>query len=196
MRPAECAYWDKESTNNRDNVWKRKVIAHKILEHEWVNHRVLEIGVGMATIAAALKVIHIGNMKYIGTDVSANYCKKAIESFALNVVQADVLSLPKVDGGFTRVIALDSLEHVRPEDREEGYKAIGERMSDDALMLINMPLNVSYHEPEFDHPFDFEDITALCNLADLEMTKYEKYGVDVPDGRLYYGWVELRRCKV
>ncbi len=193
MRPEEVAYWDKVAEGRKDNVWKRRAIAERIFKHTWVQERVLEIGAGFATIAAAIKVVHVGNLKYIGTDVSSIFCKKTKEMLQLNMVQADVLSLPTVEGGFTRVLALDSLEHVRPDDREAGYKAIGERLADNALMLINMPLNPSLHDEQFDHPFDFSDITALCNLADLEMTKYEKYGVDVPMGRLYYGWVELRR---
>jgi cyclopropane fatty-acyl-phospholipid synthase-like methyltransferase len=194
MRADEVAYWDKVAST-RDNVWKRRAIAHRMFEKEWIGKRVLEIGTGHGTVAAALHVIHLGNFKYVGTDVSPKYCQMNKENFDINVVNTDILDLPRVEGGFTRVIALDSLEHVSLEDREAGYKAIGDRLADEADMIINMPLSPTKHDLKFDHKFDFEDISNLCRLADMRLTKYEEYGVDVPSGRLHYGWVELKRGK-
>jgi hypothetical protein len=72
------------------------------------------------------------------------------------------------------VLALDSLEHVRAEDRPVGYDNIADRMEDGAIMFINIPLNESQHEGEFDHEFDLTDLQELQRRG-LKLQKYDTY---------------------
>jgi len=197
MRDSESAYWDSEAKikleKSRDNVWKRAAIASRIFSIPWHNARVLEIGAGQAAIAAALKFIYLNNLKYVGTDVSKMYCDYCKERLGMNMIHTDILALPKIDGGFTRVIALDSLEHIRPEDREQGYKNIGNVIAEDATMVINMPLNESYHDPQFDYMFGVNDVARLCELAKMEVVSWETYNINAPSGKAFYGWIVLQK---
>jgi SAM-dependent methyltransferase len=199
MRPEECHYWDGvyEARNFLDNYRKRGAIAHRIFAIDWLSRRILEIGVGLGTIAAAIHTITLENVKYIGTEVSPVMAERCSKMMRLNVANTDILNLPSVEGGFDRVIALDSLEHIRPEDRKQGYKNIGSVMAENATMVINMPLSIGSHDQGFDHPFGLEDIDALCRLADLKLAKYERYSISYPKGDgevlLRYAWVVLKR---
>lgn len=178
MREREIAYWEgiaEEVTEDgkiRDNFAKREVLMRFLSKVTWTGKRVLEIGVGAGVSAGALMVCCGGKWDYIGTDLSPKFAEAARKAFLLNVVQADVLSLPA--GPFDRIMALDSLEHVRPEDRLSGYRAIAERLVDGGLLLINMPCNRSLHDDEFDHGFNLRDIADL-EVAGLTLQKYELY---------------------
>jgi SAM-dependent methyltransferase len=191
----ECDYWDNESRvkGTKDNVWKRGAILSRILKLDWTNQRVLEIGTGMGTVAAVLKYVFLDNFKYKGTDVSLVYCERSRELLKLNMTHTDILSLPTIEGGFTRVISLDSLEHIRPEERDQGYKNIGDVLAEDATMVINMPMNDSYHNPEFDHEFTAKDITRLGELARMELVSFDIYKVYPFGNPAFYGWAVLQR---
>jgi hypothetical protein len=199
MRPPECAYWDDvyQSRGFMDNLRKRGEIAHRIFAITWLSKKILEIGVGLGTIASSIHVINLENVKYVGTEVSPIMSERCRKMMRLNVVNTDILNLPSIEGGFDRVIALDSLEHIRPEDREQGYRNIGSVMAENATMVINMPLSKGSHDQEFDYPFGLSDIDVICQLADLKLIKYERYGIIFPredgDVLLRYAWVVLKR---
>jgi SAM-dependent methyltransferase len=210
VREDEIQYWDyvanSRSENNyiSDNLWKRQAIIHRIFSMNWYKKRILEIGVGFGTIAHIINISCLGKLKYIGTDVSPVYCAKAKYIFNVDLINTDILNLPTIEGGFDRVIALDSLEHVRPEDREQGYKNIGDVMSENATMIINIPLNKSEHVDDFDFPFGIIDINILCSLTGMYLESYEDYGVTVPfkskagvcgEKVFRYGWTVLKRGK-
>ena len=163
---SEIAYWDgvadkivRGNSIIKDNIWKRRHQLQRLLEYGWIDENVLEIGVGTGIVAGALKLIALNNMKYIGTELSEKFreCTKA--SFHLDTVKADVRELPGT--GYSRIIALDSLEHVRPEHRAEGYSRIASVAAKDALLFIHYSKSLSLHDKEFDHPFGLPDIVAL-----------------------------------
>jgi SAM-dependent methyltransferase len=205
MRQELSDYWDKvankrfEGNYMSDNIWKRAAIVSRIFSIDWDKKRVLEIGAGYGTIAYCLGVVYLRRLQYIGTEVSPVFCEKANELFNLNIVNTDIMDLPTIDNGFNRVIALDSLEHIRPEEREKGFSNIGRVMADDATMVINMPLNPSSHDKEFDFGFGLSDIDLLCRVAYLKLFTYEDYKVVIHNEKarrdvvLNYGWVVLRR---
>lgn len=201
MRQDESEYWDKMADMRiidgqiRDNIWKRAAIVHRLFRLDWCRHRVLEIGVGFGVAAAAMKLVYLNSLEYTGTDVSEKFCDRAKKYFELNVVHTDILNLPEIEEGFTRIIALDSLEHVRPEDREFGYENIGKVSAANSIMVINMPLNESYHDEKYDHPFGIKDIERLCSISGFEMVSFEKYMVSPPSGPAFYGWAILKKGK-
>jgi SAM-dependent methyltransferase len=191
----ESEYWDKEAKEkgDKDNVWKRVAIIKRLFEIDWIDQRVLEIGVGAGMVAGVLKYVFLNNFKYRGTDVSPEYCERAKKFLMLDMYNTDILNLPKIEGGFTKVIALDSLEHIRPEERDQGYRNIGERLAPDSLMVINMPLNESYHDERYDHPFTQKDILRLAELAEMELKSFEIYTVYPFGAPAHYGWAVLQR---
>lgn len=180
MRPAEVDYWDTMAKERvfsdggvLDNPVKRVPMMKHMLAYSWAGHKVLEIGVGAGITAAALRFLTVGKMDYLGTDLSPTFCANA-ERFGLKAVQADVTKLPGADGVYTRVIALDSLEHVRPEDREPGYREISRVMAKGGRLFINIPLNESLHEMEFDHGFGLKDLVRLESNG-LQLEHYNTY---------------------
>lgn len=167
MREAEVSYWD-EMARDRvltdggiiDNPVKRIPMARAMFGYSWAGHRVLEIGIGSGLTAAAINLLTTASWSYLGTDLSVAFCENA-RRWGLKAVQADVTKLPGKDGEYTRIIALDSLEHVRPEDRAAGYKEIARVTAKGGVMFINIPKSESHHEDEFDHGFGVQDLLML-----------------------------------
>jgi SAM-dependent methyltransferase len=195
MRQTEIDYWDKVARDRivadgvNDNWLKRQALMAFFCKYNWMKQTVLEIGTGAGISAAMLKLGCGGMWKYIGTDISPEFCKAAGQ-WKLDVVQADVLSLP--EGKFSRILALDSLEHVRPEDRQKGYDNIVERMDDGAIMFINIPPKESLHEDEFDHGFDLHDLWELEKRG-LTLQKYDTYVLHYKSDRRQYAMAILSK---
>lgn len=193
MRQTEVSYWDSVAhavakNGLTDNWLKRQLINQFLLKCNWVGERVLEIGVGCGVSAATLQLSCGGSWKYVGTELSPAFAEIAKEGFGLHVVQGDVLSLP--EGKFTRIIALDSLEHVRPEDRKEGYANIAKRLEASGLLFINMPCDRSLHEAEFDHGIDLTDLVELEN-AGLHLKKYDFYEIQYKAYKRQYAFAVM-----
>lgn len=193
----EVAYWEERSKIVvsehgllADNVWKRPLQLQRLLRHSWINEKVLEIGTGNGVIAGALQVAVEGNWNYIGTELAPNFRKAAQAMFQLATVEADVREIP--GEGYTRIIALDSLEHVRPEHRDEGYARIASVAAPGALMFVHMSYSHSAHDKEFDHPFSLKDIARIEDFG-FRMLNYERYPCRHPGGVLDYAFVVLQK---
>lgn len=179
---AESDYWDKIAKQcwpeNRvaDNGYKRQpCLGRLLLACEWIDQDVLEIGHGVGTVAAAINISILGRWRYRGTDVSALFVAKMSEQFGLDCVVAQVTKLPGEDGQFSRVICLDTLEHVHPQDREQGYAEIARVTAPAGLLLINMPLSEdAFHDPQFDHPFGFDDLHRI-ERAGFRTRSFERW---------------------
>jgi len=198
MRTTEVDYWNKEAIqktgkNYRDNIFKRQAIARRIYDINWINQNVLEIGIGLGIIAATIRIITLNNVNYVATDVSDIYAKHGKERLGIDVRHTDILNLPTIDGGFTRVLALDSLEHVRPEDREQGYKNISNVMAEHSTIIMNIPCEDSYHDPEFDYGFTMSDLDVLRKTTNTELIFWERYVVKALSGDITYVWAILGR---
>ena len=200
MKVSESDYWDhmaEKKTFHKisDNIWKRAAVAQRALKIDWYGRNVLEIGVGFGTIAVVLKLIYLENFRYVGTEVSPLFCAKAKEFYDLDLVNTDILGLPSVEGGYQRVLALDSLEHVSLEDREPGYRRLAEVIGPDCTMVINMPFEETQHDLEFDHPFDVDDLTRICGITGFRVASFEEYIVFLShnNSRRRYGWAVLKR---
>lgn len=197
MRAEESKYWDHVATVIKgknvggitDNIWKRSYIVSKILNHRPIGAKVLEIGVGQGLGAAAVNFVTLGRLDYIGTDVSPEFCKFVKNRWDLDTVNTDILKLP--DGPFDMVWAFDTLEHVRPEEREAGYKEIDRVLKPHGIILLNVPRDDSEHEEEFDWGQDDKDILNLAKITRTKVSKWERY--TLPEIGKSYLWVELVR---
>ena len=199
MRQRESEYWDNEAQTRilgglSDNIWKRQHIISRLLNCDLIGQSVLEIGIGTGTAFAAIKVGLLGQFDYIGTDVSPIFCEEVAKQFHLRTCNTDVTALPEIEGGFTRIVALDSLEHVRPEDRPGGYREISRVMAEHGSILINMPVEETLHNREFDHEIGINDIAEMSEITGCSVRKYEPYEATMKNGaQLRYIWVELER---
>ena len=195
----EIEYWEGVSQKcftvdgMLDNVWKRPEQIKRLLKHDWYQQKVLEIGVGNGMIAGALQLVIQAHWSYIGTELAPNFRRAAKAMFQLNIVEADVRELP--GEGYTRIIALDSLEHVRPEHRAEGYAKIAAVAAKDALLFIHLSRSLSLHDKEFDHPFGLEDINAL-ETHGFTLNAYERYPCwnGTSKETLDYVFVVMQKC--
>ena len=198
MNQAECDYWNKiaqERTQDRlrDNIWKRQQIMARLMQDNWIDERVLEIGIGSATAAAAIQLVILRQWKYLGTDVSKIFCEAARQTFHLNTMHTDILNLPGIDYGFTRVMALDTLEHVRPNDRAEGYERLSSVMAKHCRMYVHWSRGESKHDPNFDHPFDMLHVEQLAKITGTRIVKAEEYQCTLPSVVIPYVWVVMDR---
>lgn len=173
-----------------DNVWKRPHQLRRLLKYDWLHQNVLEIGIGNAMVAGTLNVAVQGHWKYIGTELAPHFRKAAKDMFHLNTVEADVRELP--GEGYTRIIALDSLEHVRPEHRKAGYAKIASVAAKDAFLFIHYSFGQSYHDKEFDHPFGLSDIVEI-EEAGFALVNYERYLCETRDVPIQYAFVVMQK---
>jgi SAM-dependent methyltransferase len=175
------------------NIHKAEQTVSRILAKvSMIHQNVLEIGVGGALVAGVLNMLVLGNWRYTGTDMAPKFVERAKSNFHLKVVQTDVTALPGEDGQYTRVICLDSLEHVHPDDRERGYAEIARVTKQGGVLLINMPLWEGFHDQEFDHPFGPQDFTML-KKAGFDLISYEAYMVPTPEKARPSAFVVLER---
>jgi methyltransferase family protein len=195
--PSEILYWEKiankavSEKHFLDNVYKRPEQIKRLLKYDFIYQNVLEIGVGNGVVAGALQLAIGAHWNYIGTELAPNFRKWADKMFHLNIVEADIRELP--GDSYTRIIALDSLEHVRPDHRKEGYQKIAEVAAKDSLLFIHFSKERSYHDTEFDHPFGLKDFVML-EEAGFDLKSYENYLCKYPDGDLSYVFCVLKKC--
>ena len=194
MRPEESAYWDSiaiqaKASTLKDNIWKRAEIVSRILSHRPIGFRILEIGSGQAVAAATVNLVTLGHMKYTGTDVSAEFCKFVETRWRLKMVQTDILELP--EGPFDMIWAFDTLEHVRPEERAAGYAEMDRALGERGMILLNIPLDDSEHDKQFDWGMKPQEVFAIAEGTHTIVQKFEPY--DVPEIECSYVWAELRR---
>lgn len=201
-RKSESEYWSKvakdvklKGANFIDNIWKRQALLRRLLDYNWIEESVLEIGVGGGLTAAVLNLMSLGRMNYVGTDLAPEFCEFVSKQWKLTMMLADVRHIPIEDATFTRIIALDTLEHVRPEDREQGNKEIGRLLSPGGMILLNIPCNESGHVDEFDHGYGREDVDRLCSTARVDLVRWEPYSIRVNDTQLDYVFAVMARPK-
>lgn len=190
LHPEEAQYWDDQCASGiRDNIWKRQWIVRKLLELPLIGKNILEIGVGIGNTFGALNAVFLKNFSYLGIEVSPKYCEFARKVWGLNVVNTDIRQIPAKDKEFDYVIALDSLEHIRPEDRTKGYQEIDRVLKDDGKIVINMPLTDSRHDVNFDHGFREKEFWEVLELFNLDCVEFERMQLRTEKmGTLCYGW--------
>jgi hypothetical protein len=120
---------------------------------------------GSATASSpdALQMILQGHWKYIGTELSENFRKSVGEH--VPVEHRRGRRPGTAGGGYTRIIALDSLEHVRPGSPRRGVREDRCVAAKDCKLFIHYSHSQSHHDKEFDHAFGLEDLTASRRSA-------------------------------
>ena len=92
------------------------------------------------------------------------------------------------------MIALDTLEHVHPDDRNQGYLEITLAMAEHARFYLHYSLGVSVHDKQFDHPYGIKDIQILMQLTDMRLILFEEYICEHSMvGKIPYVWAVMER---
>lgn len=195
----ESEYWDVIADKSvrisgpervfTDNSWKRPNQLKNLMAYEWVREKILEIGVGNGVIGGVLRCL-AGGGSYTGTELSDKFIEWNGRMYGLNVVKADVREIPGKD--YTRIVAFDSLEHVRPEHREEGYRRIYEVAAKGGLLFLHFSYGESFHDKEFDHPFGTDDLVRLEKVG-FTLQKYERTICKHPNGDIPYVFVVMSK---
>jgi len=200
MRASESAYWDRccEKKNPSgaivENFEKQAAIASRLLRETWIGQTALEIGVGNGIAQAAVRILYGALMDYAATDVSKAFCDHAKRRFGIRVYHTDICHLPDSPDGFSRVLALDTFEHVHPDDREAGWAELARVMAPQCRLFINISLDASAHDEEFDHPFGLRDLADIGEACRMRMDTFEKYKITLKNvGEREYAWVVLER---
>jgi len=166
-------YWDFISTIGADNIWKREALLSWLSTLGLMETSVLEIGVGLGTVALALQAIFLNRWGYTGTDLSQKNCDAL--SDRLDVYQADVVDLPFPDKQFDTVIALDTLEHV--EHKIKGFHEIDRVLKRSGRIALNIPVDESFHPEEQEFGFSMRDLSDLMDICGMKVDQYEPYTV-------------------
>lgn len=196
MRQTEIDYWNGQFGKDvvHENVHKRQAIVERLLRLKLIGKNICEIGAGSGVTANAVMAAVCGQMGYFGTELSKISADRIRELFGLDVVNADILSIPALDAIFDMVWAFDVLEHVRPEDREAGYREIGRILKPGGLIVLNQPTMETNHNLEFDHGFDITDLVSLMQQTNSDLVLYQKYSVSLPvHGEIRYIWIMLEK---
>lgn len=195
----EVDYWegraercvDPEGFKLADNIWKRPEQIKRLLRYNFKDEKVLEIGVGNGIVSGILRLLTGGVWDWQGTELSPRFARTAARLFSLpKIAQCDVREIP--GEGYTRIIAFDSLEHVRPEHREEGYARIAKAAAPGALFFIHYSYGNSAHDKEFDHPFGLSDIVRI-EAHGFALMSYDRYLVKHPNGDVEYAFLVMRK---
>lgn len=185
----EVAYWDHvahqciDDSNKlfKENIVKKRTILAKLLGFDFQGASILEIGIGAGTIADALNAIYCRQISYNATDLSAVFCKFCANR-KIPTMQASVTDLPYPDKSFDWVFAFDSLEHVKPDEREHGYQEIDRVMKNDACIILNIPEDTltSGHDKRFDHGYSYIDFVELLKATKSMLAQYNVYTIKYP----------------
>jgi ubiquinone/menaquinone biosynthesis C-methylase UbiE len=182
MRDIE--YWDQVADGAASvdknvvsfNPGKVQVIIHHLLGYE-INKRtrILEIGIGRALIALALRNMTI-NLKYVATDLSYNFCQWGRRAVNKPVFQARIEDLPFKSNSFDYIFLFDVLEHIDPESRDVAYFEIGRVLDIHGNIFINNPCYESGHQA-YDWGFSQSDIGRMAFNTMTLIQKAQLYRV-------------------
>ena len=129
--------WHKNAYVINDNWVKRKNIVSEILKHVLWKKDVLEIGCGVATLGAIMKLTC--GCHYKGLDVSPKAVEMSKMAWGLDIEEGKTNAMPFDKNSQDVIIALDVLEHIHPNERIDTYYEIARVLRPNGKMMINNP---------------------------------------------------------
>ena len=179
-------YWDMQAkrkivSGDLDNIWKRQVIVRNLLEYDFYDKSVLEIGVGPGTTFASIGLILLNRFSYVGTDTSSVYVDFASKKWGMNTVQSDVTNLPGKNNSYDYIVSLDTLAHVKVDQRKDGYKEMNRVLKSSGKIILNITVKGTELDPnEFHWGFSYYDLEELVKICSLKLEKVKAYDVKIP----------------
>lgn len=152
------------------------------------NSKVLELGCGVGLFTRLLsQKISSGSIEAV--DISQKSIKIAKNHLSKNNIQffaEDVISYHPKENRFDFITLLDVIEHIPLEEHAKLFRNLGELLSKDTLLIINIP-NPKYisflqkHHPEslqiIDQPVEILPLLQHFEDNGIEMLFFEKYGI-------------------
>jgi SAM-dependent methyltransferase len=186
----EKAYWNKHaemisppSQNGKrkfmDNWWKRQKMIQYLLDYDFEESSVLEIGCGAGFTAFTLLSLYGGTFKYLGVDVSDKFVEVAKTIFGLSAMVARTSELPLDSQSFDNCFAFDVLEHICLGDRAQTALQLNRVLKPKARIFINNPFtsNPCGHDERVEHGFDNIDMMGLSATLGMGIERVETYGI-------------------
>lgn len=174
----DAEYWDSVAdeafSRSIGNPWRSSEITRRVLAYDHIGKSVLEIGVGMGSVASGVRSATMGTTKIVCTDLSSKFCE-FVSGQGFEACQTDIKNLP--EGPFDFVWAFDTLEHVRPEDRACGYQQINKVLGRRGTILLHLPLSESHHDEGHDFGIGIGDVSELANATGTSITKWDAYAI-------------------
>jgi SAM-dependent methyltransferase len=189
---SEEEYWEGialEKKRLKHNVPKQCEILRRLLEHSMLNAKVLEIGCGQAITAAAINLMCLGYLDYLGTELSQTYVDLVKNRWKMGVKKVTPDD-PLPEGKFDQIWAFDVLEHIHPHHRLNIAAQIGDRLAPNGVVCINTPLEDEAHD-DHDWGFDILDAAKFAFDARLTVSKVEQYHLVYEFGPLKFAWIEM-----
>jgi ubiquinone/menaquinone biosynthesis C-methylase UbiE len=168
----DADYWNFVASNcsNGKQIsgnWDKYREFAKILlgRFDFADKTVAEIGCGTGIIANFVRCCYPTSVHYFGTDISENMVSIAKHFFGHNVNLASSDRLPFEDSSVDFVWALDVLEHIPTDKKEDTYREMGRVLKPGGFIVINNPLSASKHELAFEYGFDQDDLAEMLSMS-------------------------------
>jgi 2-polyprenyl-3-methyl-5-hydroxy-6-metoxy-1,4-benzoquinol methylase len=145
--------------------------------------RALDVGCGIGLTVRWLAPLVT---EAVGVDISPRNVEIARRlvpdaSFTVASVSAD----PLPAGPFDLVTMLDVVEHFPPNDRPRVFQAVGEVISSDGVLVVNVPSKlfaVAHGEDEgrqvIDEAIGVDELVALAAVIGMEPLLVDRYGIE------------------
>ncbi len=173
----DTEYWDwvadvnyNEKEGIKENSRKKRLIIKELLNYDFENSEVLEIGCGYGSMGA-VAYLALGVKHYWGIDISPKFLEVANSLFSLDTKYGKATEIPFNDNFFDHIIFFDVLEHIKPEERIKTYQEINRVMKDEGLIFINSPLGQTQHNKDFDYGVGFQDYDDLMKITFSKLLK-------------------------
>ena len=159
-----------------DHPFRKRMILKYLLDYDFENKNIIEIGCGIASTAKSLKdVFPPEKFKYHGIDISDRFSSFAHYKFGLDVKQGDICNILYGDNIFDCMFLFDVLEHIPFINRAKAYLEIDRVLKHGAMIFINNPISMSHHDPKFEYGFSLSDLKELCEAIKGIIMKMDFY---------------------
>jgi len=200
----EVKYWDASASmlchpdkpEINDNWKKRRNLIKLLLDYDFTDKRVIEIGCGLGFTASTVLSLFGGEFDYTGTDISPIFSETAKRIFKLDVKLSRSSALPFEDDEVDCCFAFDVLEHIHPDDQEDTAKELNRVLKPASRLFINNPdpHNPCGHDKEVEHGFTHWDLAGLAQALDMQIERIDSYEINHGEEHEYkYQFIVLSR---
>ena len=126
------------------NEIKFRSIFHFLLMHDFSSCKILSVGDGFGFFSHMLHFFWT-DIQVTSTDLSETGPARAKKLFHLNAISCDCADLPFEDKSYNVIFAIDVLEHVSPEKRIKFYEHAQRILTDNGIVIADIPITRDYH---------------------------------------------------
>jgi SAM-dependent methyltransferase len=173
----------------------------RLLEHDFKDKSVLEVGVGFGVVPGMLR--NLASFRdYQATDLSPEFRRLTKQFWGIEAKAARSTDLPFEADRFDVLIALDVMEHIHPDDREKTAQEFNRVLKDKARFFINNPITYHYKNldvlsggsfhSDYDYGLELRDIVQFAEIMEMRVELIQEYKVE-EGSKHTYQWIILAR---